>query len=464
VLGLTTVLALAVGQSAAPAFAVGSTWSIVGQPGDDARFVLADDASRQSNAFAISGNLRGSDGSVLARKRFAVSLDPSSAMLLATENSEDNVAEVLDLGATETDSAGNFVVQIPALRGISNYAEDDGSVGLLFQGLDDGFELMWRTPVHLPKGDDTQATAEIPDAKVYKKSLDAMTTSRPPDVMTADGELDLSAPVSDAAHEPVVVNQLALTGLVTPSTSTTAKFAAAAAADVGGPEKAKACRAAMGNTPWDSYGWKKKGPVYREWVPVQRAQTGDQTKMKYEWSNTKEHSVEILAKLGYSGTGGTAVSAGSTKSVKQSSGLTFNVGHDVVRDLDAEYDFATYTLRCKVSGSDIWRDSKLTKVQMYQFKGFSRSNHYTGYYTCPQARWKGSIPAELWVSRESTSTFSFTLGANGSYKGVGADVGLTAKQTNTSTHKKTYIEVIPGAKICGQNGNPTVTEKVSETS
>ena len=49
------------------------------------------------------------------------------------------------------------------------------------------------------------------------------------------------------------------------------------------------------------------------------------------------------------------MSAGSAKSVKAGSGLTFNVGHDVVRDLDAEYDFATYTLRCKVSGSDIYR-------------------------------------------------------------------------------------------------------------
>ena len=101
---------------------------------------------------------------------------------------------------------------------------------------------------------------------------------------------------------------------------------------------------------------------------------------------------------------------------------------------------------------------------MYQFKGFSRANHHTGCYRCPQARWKGDIPAELWVSRDSTSTFSFSLGANGSYMGVGADVSLTAKQTNTTSHKKTYIEVKAGAKICGQNGNPTVTEKVSGTS
>src|SRR5690349_3823415 len=130
------------------------------------------------------------------------------------------------------------------------------------------------------------------------------------------------------------------------------------------------------------------------------------------------------------------MSAGSAKSIKTSSGLTFEVGHDVVRDLDAEYDFATYTLRCRVSGSDIYRDTKLTKVQMYQFKGFSRTNHYTGYYTCPNSRFKGPVPAQLWVSRDSTSTFSFSLGVNGSYKGVGADVSLTSKQTNAASHKK----------------------------
>ncbi|MEV8505062.1 hypothetical protein AB0368_09565 [Actinoplanes sp. NPDC051475] len=432
----------------------------------------ADDPSRESNAFTISGTLQGGDEhgdnvKTLARKRFAVSLDPSNAMLLATEGSDDSVATILDLGATETDGAGKFTVQIPALRDIDNYVEEDGSVGLLFQGLDDGFELMWRTPVHLPHGGEKQATAAVPDEKVYKKSLGTKTTVLPPDKVTADGELDLSGPVPDVPSVPVAVSDLTLTGLVTSGTADAASSAtreSVAAADVGSGEKAKACRAAMGNTPWDSYGWTKKGPVYREWVPVQRAQTGDKTKMKYEWSNTKENSVDILAKLGYSGSGGTAISAGSSKSVKVGSGLTFNVGHDVVRDLDAEYDFATYTLRCKVSGSDIYRDSKLTKVQMYQFKGFSRTNHYTGYYTCPNPSYKGPIPAELWVSRDSTSAFSFTLGANGSYRGVGADVGLTSKQTNTTSHKKTYIEVKPGAVLCGQNGNPTRTEKVSETS
>jgi hypothetical protein len=434
--------------------------------------VDADDPSRQSNAFTISGTLQGGDeqgdnAQTLAYRRFAVSLDPSNAMLVATENAEDAVAEVLDLGATETDGAGRFTVDVPALRAIDDYVEEDGSVGLLFQSLDDDYELMWRTPVHLPRGGQKQATAADPDAKVYKKSLDKKTTARPPDRLTPDGELDLSASVPDIEPAPVAVDELTLAGLVPSHTGDSAPAAAGrsvAAADVGSGEKAKACRAAMGNTPWDSYGWTKKGPVYREWVPVQRAQTGDKTKMKYEWSNTKENSVEILAKLGYSGSGGTAVSAGSAKAVKTGTGLTFNVGHDVVRDLDAEYDFATYTLRCKVSGSDIWRDSKLTKVQMYQFKGFSRSNHYTGYYTCPQARWKGAIAAELWVSRDATSTFSFSLGANGSYRGVGADVSLTSKQTNTSSHKKTFIEAKAGAKICGQNGNPTVTEKVSETS
>jgi hypothetical protein len=461
-LGIATIVALTAGQAAVPASAAAPTWSVAGQPSDDARFVLAADTTRDSNAFAISGTLRGTDGSVLARKRFSVSLDPSTTMLVASEKSPNAVAEILDLGATETDSAGKFTVQIPALRGIDSYVEKDGSVGLLFQGLDDGFELMWRTPIHLPTGKATQATAETPDDKVYKKSLEAAKDSKPAQART-------SAAADSGSPETVAVNQLDLTGLVTAGNTSTsgttkpAKFVTAAAADVSSSEQAKACRAVMGNTPWDSYGWTKKGPVYREWVPVQRAQTGAKTKMKYEWSNTNEHSVEIMAKLGYSGTGGTAISAGLSKSVKNSSGLTFNVGHSVVRDLDAEYDFATYTLRCKVSGSSIWRDSKLTKVQMYEFKGFSRTNHYTGYYTCPQAKWKGEIPAELWVSRDSTSTFNFTLGGNGSYKGVGADVGLTAKQTNTSSHKKTYIEVKAGAKICGQDGNPTKTEKVSET-
>jgi hypothetical protein len=188
-------------EPAVPASAAAPTWSVAGQPSDDARFVLAADTTRDSNAFAISGTLRGTDGSVLARKRFSVSLDPSTTMLVASEKSPNAVAEILDLGATETDSAGKFTVQIPALRGIDSYVEKDGSVGLLFQGLDDGFELMWRTPIHLPTGKATQATAETPDDKVYKKSLEAAKESKPAQARTL-------AAADSGSPETVAVNQL----------------------------------------------------------------------------------------------------------------------------------------------------------------------------------------------------------------------------------------------------------------
>lgn len=435
----------------------------MGERDDDSRFVRADDPSRQSNAFTISGILQDDDAQLLAHKRFAVSLDPSATMLLATEGDDESTAEVLDLAATETDEEGKFTVQVPALRSIDNYVEEDGSVGLMFHSLDDDFELLWRTPVYLPRGSEQQATAAVIDDEAYGAPDEA---KRPEgsdgNTTDEDGELDLHAPVPEDPPTTVAVDDLMLKGVVTSKTARSSTQDVSTQ-DVGSSTKAKACNKAMGNVPWDNYGWKKKGPVYREWIPVQRAQTGNKTKMKFEWTNNKEHSTEILANLGYTNdNGGTAVSAGFSKSVKKGEGLTFNLGHNIVRDLDAEYDFATYVLRCKVSGSDIWRDSKLKKVQMYEFKGFSRKSNYTGYYTCPQSKWRGSLTAELWVSRESTSSFSFTLGGNGSYKGVGANLSLTTKQSHTKVHKKTYIPVKSGSKICGQNGNPTKTEKVSE--
>jgi hypothetical protein len=78
------------------------------------------------------------------------------------------------------------------------------------------------------------------------------------------------------------------------------------------------------------------------------------------------------------------------------------------------------------------------------------------YYTCPNRSYRGQLSSTLWVSRSSTTTFSGGVSVGG--------IGVDAKQTNTSSHKKSYVPKRSGAYICGQNGNPTSTEKVSETS
>jgi hypothetical protein len=151
------------------------------------------------------------------------------------------------------------------------------------------------------------------------------------------------------------------------------------------------------------------------------------------------------------------VAEGYTKSVNKGSGVDFDEGYDVVRDLEVEFDFYSYGLYCSLSGDATkWRAANVHEIRPYAFKGFNRDTTYRSYYTCPNRSYRGQLSSTLWVSRSSTTTFSGGVSVGG--------IGVDAKQTNTSSHKKSYVPKRSGAYICGQNGNPTSTEKVSETS
>jgi hypothetical protein len=150
----------------------------------------------------------------------------------------------------------------------------------------------------------------------------------------------------------------------------------------------KECTRVFGTTPWANYKWKREGDPVRTWVPVQRAQTGNKTTMKYEWSNSKETFMETGVEYGYKGA---SAEGGFSKSVVTSSGLNFSIDHQVVRDLEVEYDYYHYGLWCQLSGDATkWRYTNVRELRPYVFKGFSQSTTYSGYYRCTNAHWRGS--------------------------------------------------------------------------
>ena len=159
----------------------------------------------------------------------------------------------------------------------------------------------------------------------------------------------------------------------------------------------------------------------------------------------------------------TSVGGGYSKAVKTSAGVNFSVGHDVIRDLEVEYDYYHYGLYCQMSGDATkWRYTNVRELRPYVFKGFNRSTTYSSYYTCPKAKWRGTLGHSLWVSRSATSELSMQSGFGLDTDGLGATVSVWGKQVNDSSHTKTYTPTSSGAKICGQDGNPTQTEKVLE--
>ena len=421
---LTALLVVAGSAVVATPALASSTIVYVGSAADSAAFTTDKDPERTSTAFSITGTLVDNDGRPVADQSLSVSLDPSPQMLLAAETDE-NAPGGLMLSQVRTGDDGSFRLPVPALRNIDQYLDQDGLATLLFMSLDGTTDVVYRQYVELPV-----------DAGDKAESAIGVSAEDTEDVKPGD----------TVADDDLTSLKLAASPNVSPVESVGAKASAVSPGNE--------CTRAWGTTPWGSYQWRKEGSAIRKWVPVQRSQTGSKTNMTYEWSNTSETFVQVAMNYAYKAV---TVAEGYTKSVNKGSGVDFDEGYDVVRDLEVEFDFYSYGLYCSLSGDATkWRAANVHEIRPYAFKGFNRDTTYRSYYTCPNRSYRGQLSSTLWVSRSSTTTFSGGVSVGG--------IGVDAKQTNTSSHKKSYVPKVSGAYICGQNGNPTSTEKVSETS
>ena len=253
------------------------------------------DPYRVSNSFTISGVLRDEEDRPVRDAVLAVYLDPGPAMFLGVEP-----AGGISLAAVRTTDQGEFELRVPALRDIASYLDDDGNVTLLFMSFGDQYTLMYHQQVTLP------------------------TAGGQPVRPAGMGSADTSFP--EARGSSLV--GMKLTAATVP--------AGQAEGGVGTQSlESNACTRVWSPTPWGNYYWVREGSAFRRWVPVQRAQTGNKTNMTYEWGNTQSTSVEVAVNFEYNRTAG---KAGWSKTISNSAGVNFNVGYNVVRDLEVEYD------------------------------------------------------------------------------------------------------------------------------
>src|SRR5690606_38529593 len=119
---------------------------------------------------------------------------------------------------------------------------------------------------------------------------------------------------------------------------------------------------------------------------------------------------------------------------------------------EVNYSFYRYRLWCR-NAVESWKDSKVVEYRPYAFTGFNRNRAVTVGYGCKTA-YNGSLSNELWVSRSNTTTIG------GEFSLIG--LSLNAQQKHTDSHKKYYTPTRSGARICGENNYPALTEKVRE--
>jgi hypothetical protein len=343
----------------------------VGTAKDDPRFTVNGDSSRTSSAFAVTGVLVDDEGVPVAETRLSVNLDPSPAMLVAAEPGPQGAAG-LPLSVVKTDADGNFSLPVPALRDIEQYVDSDGTVMLLFMSFGSGQDLMLRQSVWLPQNTGDAALATLDNEQVFRSKQTATTRA---ESRTGTAVPELKEITLTAKRTPARANA------VSPSSE---------------------CTRTWGSRPWGSYQWKREGSPTRNWVPVQHVETGGKTRVTYEWSNTRETSIETAVNYEYKNVG---ARGGFSKSVVTSAGVNFSLGNYYTRDLDVSFDFYNYRLWCALSGDATnLKDSKVVEIRPYKFAGYNRSTTYRFVYSCT-ASYRGPLGHALWVSRKRVHLF-----------------------------------------------------------
>ncbi|MFC3987610.1 DNRLRE domain-containing protein [Actinoplanes siamensis] len=249
--------------------------SFAGAPANDSRFTENLDPKRTSNSFPVSGTLRDKAGNPIPNLDITVSLDPSPAMLIASETDPD-AAVGLQLAGARTDADGHYSVKVPALKDINKYIDEDGNVTLLITGFGSA-DLVQRQLVKLPTGTQTQATSAIALRKTSDSEPGAVEPEPEPE------------PSSSEAAAQVTVRQMSVAGDGSPDPSEEAQtldnldLAATKNQSDSGNMSASSvnpateCKRAMGNVPWSNYKWQREFNPIRQWVPVQRVQTKGRT-------------------------------------------------------------------------------------------------------------------------------------------------------------------------------------------
>jgi hypothetical protein len=378
------------------------------------------DPARANTSFPVSGTLADRDGSPIRNADLAVYLDPGPAMLQGS-----SATPGVRLAATRTNANGDFRLKVPALRDIGAYLDDKGRVTLQFMRFGDQHSMLYQQKVKLPTAAGQPALAAVNDSRVFTSASRATTTP-------------------------------ALAGMRLTVSGGSAKTTSQSAGGIGtlAMNEPSECTRAWSPYPWGNYWWVREGDPIKTWVPVQRAQTGNRTRLTYDWSNSEQTSTEVGVKYEYKEV---AASGGFTNLTTAAGGANFTADPNTVRDLEVEYDFYNFRLWCSISG-DVTnrRDARVTKALPVRFTIGNRKTRYSGYYTCLNDQYRAEISDPAWVSRSSTTTLY------GSASVYGLSLGAT--QVNTESHKKTYIPVTTPAYLCGQDAVPALTEKVGETS
>jgi hypothetical protein len=189
---------------------------------------------------------------------------------------------------------------------------------------------------------------------------------------------------------------------------------------------------------------------------VQRVETGAHSTLSYAWSNSTELSNQIGVEYKLEGV---KYSAGVTKTLKNSSGATFNVGSNQYVDLAVAMKFSRYQLGCQpYNGNTPLNPIDWTSYD-FDYPDYSAGGtHVTtvggSVWACKSANEVTETKGDpIWVARSSTSIFN----AGVSYPGV----DLQSKETDNSTHKLTY-NFTANTYLCGNNDVPTTAQLIRE--
>ncbi len=132
--------------------------------------VDADASKKQSTSFEVSGKIVGDNGESVANVPIQVGLMELQPQVAGWR---DNIPflqlGVTPLSRTLTNAEGEFVLSLPALKGISRYLDERGNARLHFTSLSRKYQLFYSLPVKLPDTPGTLAMASVEDPRIQSE-------------------------------------------------------------------------------------------------------------------------------------------------------------------------------------------------------------------------------------------------------------------------------------------------------
>ncbi|GAA2510975.1 hypothetical protein [Pilimelia columellifera] len=405
------------------------------------------DPAKTSTSFPVRGALVDESGKPLKGATVQVDLFPGTATMANRSLSGGAVSDI-PLAAVVTDSEGRFTLELPALRSIADYTDEDGLVELLFSSVESGHAMFYNARVVLPKDQSERAVMPMADIRtiggdrpvadlIANRELNqAARQNDPQPDPDDDGEGDIPPPdgsFAEPAEEAGIGKQFLDNVLLRADTSPIPDRLAK------DPDPQKLCLESVGIHVWrwdiDSSGT----PIP---TPIQAVKTMGKLKATYKWDDTRTIETTVGFDLKYKNS---QIKGSFTKSTQSGLGGVAELPHKWTGYVRTSVEQRWWFLKC-FKPKEVY--ANVRQLRPYRVLGGAQNFKSSGANKgCAPKIGHPSISPGNSITVSKTATTKVAGGFN-----MEGGLMLDASQVNTASNVKTFINKSKkDGFVCGSN-------------